>query len=149
MDRHELFPAMAHFHDAHAAALPIEHFVGGLTQHFFGHGRRAGGEIKDAHREILEAGAKKEERAKIGEVGSRGNNRHDADHAILPARFSDADFRPFRAEKENGRLRVCANGHYRIVNAMPPNPARHIAYEANLPGGGRRDVSAAFRPFVC
>jgi hypothetical protein len=28
-----------------------------------------------------------------------------------------------RARKENGRLRVCANGHYRIDAATPPNPA--------------------------
>ncbi|WP_236060704.1 hypothetical protein [Paraburkholderia domus] len=61
MDRHEFFAAMAHFHHAHATALPIEHLVGCLTQHFFGHGSWAGGEIKDAHREILEAGAKNEQ----------------------------------------------------------------------------------------
>jgi hypothetical protein len=51
--------------------LPIEHLVGSLAQHFFGHGRRAGGEIKDAHREVLEAGAKTKDRAKIGESGRR------------------------------------------------------------------------------
>ncbi|MFB9128196.1 hypothetical protein ACFFYR_35395 [Paraburkholderia dipogonis] len=146
MDRHEFFPAMAHLHHAHAAALPIEHFVGGLTQHFFGHGRGAGGEIKDAHREILEAGAKKEERAKIGEAGSRANNAGDASNAILPARFSDADSDHFAPKKDNGRLRACANGHYRIVIAKPPNPARHSTYEADLRGGGWRDVSAASRP---
>ncbi|WP_230417529.1 hypothetical protein [Paraburkholderia polaris] len=61
MNRHEFFAAMAHFHHAHATALPIEHLVGCLTQHFFGHGCWAGGEIKDAHREILEAGAKSEQ----------------------------------------------------------------------------------------
>jgi hypothetical protein len=27
-----------------------------------------------------------------------------------------------RARKENGRLRVCANGHYRIDAVTPPNP---------------------------
>ncbi|MFM0059292.1 hypothetical protein PQR64_27055 [Paraburkholderia phytofirmans] len=89
---------------------------------------------------------KKEERAKIGEAGSRANNRGDANNAILPARFSDADSDYFAPIKENGRLRACANGHYRIVTAKPPNPARHSAYEADLPGGGWRDVSAAFRP---
>jgi hypothetical protein len=26
-----------------------------------------------------------------------------------------------RALKENGRLRVCANGHYRIATGNPPN----------------------------
>jgi hypothetical protein len=26
-----------------------------------------------------------------------------------------------RARKENGRLRVCANGHYRIDTGNPPN----------------------------
>ncbi|WP_236720970.1 hypothetical protein [Paraburkholderia phytofirmans] len=61
MDRHEFFAAMAHFHHAHATALPIEHLVGCLTQHFFGHGSRASREIKNAHREILEAGAKNEQ----------------------------------------------------------------------------------------
>ncbi|MFM0032882.1 hypothetical protein PQR70_42545 [Paraburkholderia madseniana] len=76
MDRHEFFAAMAHFHHAHATALPIEHLFGCLTQHLFGHGSRAGGEIKDAHREILEAGAKKRtDRAKIGEVSSREGSR--------------------------------------------------------------------------
>ncbi|WP_260854153.1 hypothetical protein [Paraburkholderia sp. BCC1886] len=89
MDRHELFTAMAHFHHAHAAALPIEHFAGGLTQHFFWHGRGARGEIKDAHRVILEA---------------------------------SATDRQFRAEKDNGCLRMCANSHYRIDTAKPPNP---------------------------
>ncbi|MDR8399850.1 MULTISPECIES: hypothetical protein [Paraburkholderia] len=143
MDRHELFPAMAHFHHAHAAALPIEHFVGGLTQNFFGHGRGAGGEIKDAHREILEAGAKNEDRAKIGEADSRVGIDREDDNAIVPARFSDAGFGPFRAEKENGRLRVCTNSHYRIVTAKPPNPARHPACEASPPGGGWRDIRAA------
>jgi hypothetical protein len=39
--------------------LPVEHLVGCLTQHFFGHGRWAGGEIKDAHREILKAARKR------------------------------------------------------------------------------------------
>ncbi|MFL9863970.1 hypothetical protein PQR67_07310 [Paraburkholderia fungorum] len=61
MDRHEFFAAVAHFHHAHATTVPIEHLVGCLTQHFFGHGSWAGGEIKDAHREILEAGAKNEQ----------------------------------------------------------------------------------------
>lgn len=53
VDRHELLAAMAHLHHAHTAAVPVEHFVGGLPQHFLGHRRRAGGEIKDAHRENL------------------------------------------------------------------------------------------------
>jgi hypothetical protein len=42
---------MAHLHHAHAAAVPVEHFFGGLPQHFLGERRWAGGEIKDAHRE--------------------------------------------------------------------------------------------------
>lgn len=53
VDRHELLAAMAHLHHAHAAAVPVEHFVGSLPQHFFGQRRGAGGEIKDAHRENL------------------------------------------------------------------------------------------------
>ncbi|MCX4146520.1 MULTISPECIES: hypothetical protein [Paraburkholderia] len=143
MDRHEFFAAMAHFHHAHATALPIEHLFGCLTQHLFGHGSRAGGEIKDAHREILEAGAKKRtDRAKIGEVSSREGSRCkicDAKldnkslttrigrHAIGNTRLATRVWQNLRAQKENGRLRVCANGHYRIVTANPPNPARHMA----------------------
>jgi hypothetical protein len=66
------------------------------------------------------------------------------------ARYSLATTNPpeFRAKKENGRLRVCANGHYRIVIANPPNPARRTACQARLSGGGSRDVSAAFRPGI-
>jgi hypothetical protein len=39
----------------------------------------------------------------------------------------DAVSTTFRAPKENGRLRVCANSHYRIVAAKPPNSACHLA----------------------
>ncbi|MFM0394162.1 hypothetical protein [Paraburkholderia phytofirmans] len=68
----------------------------------------------------------------------------------LTTQFCRRDFltriRTISRRKKNGRLRACANGHYRIVIAKPPNPVRHSAYEADLPGGGWRDVSAAFRP---
>ncbi|MFM0502029.1 hypothetical protein [Paraburkholderia caffeinilytica] len=136
MDRHEFFAAMAHFHHAHATALPVEHFVGCLTQHFFGHRSRAGGEIKDAHREILEAGAKNEQIAqKSAKLATAKAAIATATAAKLTARIGNANLttrirRQFRAQKENGRLRVCANGHYRIVTANPPNPARYIACRA-------------------
>ncbi|WP_259461273.1 hypothetical protein [Paraburkholderia fungorum] len=136
MDRHEFFAAVAHFHHAHATALPIEHLVGCLTQHFFGHGRWAGGEIKDAHREILEAGAKNEQIAqksaklaatKTAAAKSAPRTRqHEFDGKYSATR----SWQHFRAQKENGRLRVCANGHYRIVTANPPNPARRTACQA-------------------
>jgi hypothetical protein len=35
-DAHELLAAVAHFHDRSAAAVPIEHFVGGLLENLFG-----------------------------------------------------------------------------------------------------------------
>jgi hypothetical protein len=44
-------------------------------------------------------------------------------------------------QKENGRLRIRANSHYRIVTANPPNP-RSKAYRPV----GRRNMSVAFRP---
>ncbi|MFL9985709.1 hypothetical protein [Paraburkholderia sediminicola] len=136
MDRHEFFAAMAHFHHAHATALPIEHLLGRLTQHFFGHGSWAGGEIKDAHCEILEAGAKNEQiaqksaklaaaKAAIAKFATRTRQRE-----LNDARWAIRIWLHFCAQKENGRLRVCANSHYRIVTANPPNPARHMACRA-------------------
>jgi hypothetical protein len=49
--------------------------------------------------------------------------RRELDNASLTTRV----WQYFRTQKENGRLRVCANGHYRIVTANPPNPTRHMA----------------------
>ncbi|HYS63795.1 MAG TPA: hypothetical protein VEN30_08265 [Paraburkholderia sp.] len=140
MDRHELFAAMAHLHHAHATALPIEHLVGCLTQHFFWHGRGAGGEIKDAHREILEARAKKREIAqKTGEVGSLEGNHHEAGHAILT---TGLPIIPRRKRKwPFARVRKRPLSHCRRQPAKPRTPY-------SLPGGGQRDISAAFRPLA-
>jgi hypothetical protein len=50
VDRHEFLAAVAHLHHAHAAAVPVEHLLGGLPQHFLG--SAAGpARIEDAHRE--------------------------------------------------------------------------------------------------
>src|SRR5450830_199736 len=45
VDADELFAAVAHLHDAHAAAVPVEHFGGSLLQHLFGDRGRAGREV--------------------------------------------------------------------------------------------------------
>jgi hypothetical protein len=100
---------------------------------------------------------KKKDRAKIGEGGNRVGSHGETGHANSTAWVhwrerakANATMNPpgFCAKKDNGRLRVCANDHYRIVNANPPNPARRTTYEARLPGGGSRDFSAAFRPGI-
>ena len=44
----ELLAAVAHFHHAHAAAVPVQHFGGCLAQHGFGQRSRAGAEVEDA-----------------------------------------------------------------------------------------------------
>src|SRR5690606_27799138 len=44
----EIGRAMAHFHDAHAAPVPVEHFLGGLAQYRLRQGRRAGTEVENA-----------------------------------------------------------------------------------------------------
>ncbi len=44
----ELRPAVAHFHHAHAAAVPVEHLGRGLFQHLFRNGGRPGGEVVGA-----------------------------------------------------------------------------------------------------
>jgi hypothetical protein len=83
--------AVAHFHHAHAAALPVEHFIGCLPQNFFWHGGGAGGEIEHAHLEIPEI------------------------------RFADADERRIKrrprshVQKEMAVCASCANSHYRTV----------------------------------
>ncbi|WP_325099661.1 hypothetical protein [Paraburkholderia madseniana] len=135
MDRHEFFAAMAHFHHAHATALPIEHLVGCLTQHFFGHGSRAGGEIKDAHREILEAGAKKRtDRAKIGEVSSREGSHCkvcDAklDNKSLTTRVGRHAFGKIFAPKK--KMAACACAQTAIIALSPPTrQTRHAIWLA-------------------
>ena len=45
-DRDELLAPVAHFHDAHAAALPVQHLAGCLLQHLFGKRGRSGREIE-------------------------------------------------------------------------------------------------------
>ena len=42
VDADELFGAMAHLHHAHATAMPVQHFTGGLGQHLGRHRARAG-----------------------------------------------------------------------------------------------------------
>jgi hypothetical protein len=68
---------------------------------------------------------KREIAQKNGEAGSREGNHHEADNAILT---TASPIIPRR--KENGRSRLCANSHYRIVAANPPNPACRIACRA-------------------
>ncbi|WP_244220984.1 hypothetical protein [Paraburkholderia aromaticivorans] len=143
MDRHELFAAMAHFHHAHATASPIEHFVGGLTQNLFGHGRGTGGEIEDTHREILKAGAKNEDRAKIGEINSRPAmavqlTRQSCRRDFL-ARVSDRVSHRKR-KWPSARVRKRPLSHCHRQAAKPGMPS---AYEAALPIGGWRDINAA------
>ncbi|MOA58111.1 hypothetical protein D3C78_1824410 [compost metagenome] len=41
-DLHELLAAMAHFHHAHAGAVPVQHFRLGGCQHFVGQYGRTG-----------------------------------------------------------------------------------------------------------
>ena len=48
-DGDEFLAAVAHLHHRHAAALPVEHFGGGLAQHGFGEHRGAGAEVEDSH----------------------------------------------------------------------------------------------------
>src|SRR5690606_23404112 len=47
-DLHEVLAAVAHFHHGHTAAVPVQHFGGGLLQHRLGQGRRACREIPGA-----------------------------------------------------------------------------------------------------
>ena len=42
----ELFAPVAHFHDAHATAMPVQHLCRGFGQHFLRHGCRSSGEVK-------------------------------------------------------------------------------------------------------
>ncbi|WP_345814470.1 hypothetical protein AAGS40_10885 [Paraburkholderia sp. PREW-6R] len=100
--------------------MPIEHFVGCVTEHFFGHGRGAGGEIKDAHHEILEAGARATVRANVGEVG-----------------YCE-DFAP---EKE---MAVCACAQTAIIALSPPT--RQTRWGKAYRAIDRDGANAAFRP---
>ncbi|WP_236002424.1 hypothetical protein [Paraburkholderia elongata] len=144
MDRHEFFAAMAHFHHAHATALPIEHLVGCLTQHCFGHGRWAGGEIKDAHREILEAGAKNEQIAQksaklaaakaaaasaaAAKLAPRTRQREFND-ACLTTRIWQRAFGNIFAPKK--KMAVCACAQTAIIALSPPTrQTRHAAQHA-------------------
>jgi hypothetical protein len=99
-------------------------------------------------------------RAKIGEGGGwkaatvkrvkqirrRGFVGANRPKRTIPTSFVTTNPPAFHAKKENGRLRACANSHYRIVIANPPNPARPTTYLARLSSSGSRGVSAAFRP---
>ena len=45
VDLAELFATVAHLHHPHAAAVPVQHLGGGLGEHGFGHGGRAGRKV--------------------------------------------------------------------------------------------------------
>jgi hypothetical protein len=56
VDRHEFSTAVTHFHDTHATTLPVEHLIGRLKQHIFGHRRWASRKIKYTHLEAPKKG---------------------------------------------------------------------------------------------
>jgi hypothetical protein len=52
----EVRAAMAHFHHAHAAAMPIEHFCGGLFKNLLRERGGAGGKVVGAFQDYLSTG---------------------------------------------------------------------------------------------
>jgi hypothetical protein len=80
------------------------------------------------------------------------NQRREPDNPDLTVRIGQhvlttRIWQHFRAQKENGRLRMCANSHYRIVTANPPNrnAAQHAVQLAKQRLARQRCLSI-FRP---